>query len=248
MNKDKLLFKFELKKMLYQKSTKIMAVIILLFPIIIVIGIVSPSPQFSITMAEFGSPADFSNAMLGFLNSLGFYYIALVMLTSSCLSREIESKYIYFVLSAVPSCKRLLIYKILSISIVFGSMLFVSSIAAYIAYSTLYLQSLSVTLADVGILLWGILISLLVTVIYSIILTIITLITDGSIFASLITAVVTIAGMIVMSAIKGVMNFVPAWALDYMSDRNNIMLLIIYLVVMVCAFFVLSFYVDKKSM
>jgi hypothetical protein len=79
---QRLIFKFEIKKILSQTSTKVIAFIFLVFPIIIVFGIISPSKQFSITMDNFNSAADFSNAILGFLNSLGFYYIILVVLSS----------------------------------------------------------------------------------------------------------------------------------------------------------------------
>ncbi len=90
---DSILFKYELKKILSQKSTKIISLVLLLFPFIVVFGIISPSPQFSITMADFISAADFSNAILGFINSLGFYYIILILYSSIVIIKEIESKY-----------------------------------------------------------------------------------------------------------------------------------------------------------
>jgi hypothetical protein len=225
---EKLLFKFEIKKLLSQMSTKVIALILIIFPVIIVFGIISPSEQFSITMDDFQSASDFSNAILGFLNSLGFYYIILVVLASSILSREIESKYLYFSLSVVPNGIKLFFYKALSVSIVFTSMIALSSIAGYVAYSLLYLGEFSISLQIIGILSWGVLISFLISMIYMMILVICNILTDGSIFASLTVAISTVILLIIAGAINGVMFYLPAWVLDFVSTRNNILLLILY--------------------
>lgn len=243
---ESLLFKFEIKKLLSQTSTKVIALILLIFPVIIVFGIVSPSEQFSISMADFGSASDFSNAILGFLNSLGFYYIILVVLSSSILSKEIESKYLYFVLSAVPSYSRLFIYKALSVSLVFTAMIFVSSLSGFIAYSLLYLGEIIISAHIIGVFFWGLLISFLITMIYMMILTLCNLMTSGSIFASLTVAIITVIVLIIVGAIDGLMNFLPAWALDYMPERNNFVLLLIYLISLIGISFAVYRYTKKK--
>ena len=243
---EKLLFKFEIKKLLSQMSTKIIALILVVFPIIIVFGITSPSENFSITMDNFQSASDFSNAILGFLNSLGFYYIILVVLSSSILSREIESKYLYFSLSVVPNSIKLFFYKVLSVSLVFTSMIILSSIVGYIAYSVLYLGEFSISLQTIGILSWGILISFLISTIYMMILVICNVLTDGSIFASLTVAISTVILLIVAGAIKGVMFYLPAWALDFVSTRNNILLLIIYIIVLIFTSYTMYLCVKKQ--
>lgn len=230
---ESLLFKFEIKKLLSQTSTKIITLILLIFPIVIVFGIISPSEQFSITMADFGSASDFSNAILGFLNSLGFYYIILVVLSSSILSKEIESKYLYFVLSAIPSYSKLFIYKALSVSLVFTAMTFLSSLSGFLAYSLLYLGEITISVQIIGVLLWGLLISFIITMIYMMILTLCNLMTGGSIFASLTVAIITVVMLIVVGAINGLMNYLPAWAIDYMPERNNLLLLLIYLILLI---------------
>lgn len=245
--KYNLLFKFELKKLFSQTSTKIISIIYFLFPIIIVLGIVSPNPHFSISMAEFGSAADFSNAIIGFLNSLGFCYIVLVMLSSSTFSKEIESKYIYFVLSAVPNLKKLILYKISAITLVFMGMVTISSITSYIAYSLLYLKKLTFSINDLGILLWGLGISLLITIIYNIILAIINLKTDGNIFISIITSVITVVISIIFAAVKEFLYYLPQWATDYMSNRNNILLVVIYIAITICMNFILSIYLKNRG-
>lgn len=244
---EKLLFKFELKKLLSQTSTKIIALILILFPVIIVFGIVSPSPQFSITMDEFVTPADFSNAILGFLNSLGFYYIILVVLSASSLSKEIESNYLYFVLSTTPKCSKLFFYKTFAISLIFTTIITLSSISGYVAYSALYLKAFTFTTQTLGILLWGILISFLITLIYMMILTICNLLTGGSIFASLTIAIATIIVLIVAGAIKGVMYFLPAWALDYLPTRNNFLLVGIYIAGVIISTMAMYLCTKRKS-
>lgn len=243
-----LLFKFELKKLLSQTSTKVILLILMLFPVIIVFGIISPTPQFSITMDNFNSAADFSNAMLGFLNSVGFYYIVLVVLTASSLSKEIEGKYIYFVLSAIPNAKRLFIYKVISITIIFVGMLLLSSATAYIAYSTLYLKSFSFTLQNLGVMSWGLGISVILTMMYAMILTIVNLVTNGSVFASLTTAIATIILLIILSAVKGAMHFVPSWALDYLPERNNLLLLGVYFALMAIIYLVMRWTIDRENL
>ncbi|MEG3006100.1 MAG: hypothetical protein RR806_01395 [Oscillospiraceae bacterium] len=242
---NKLLFKFEIKKLLSQTSTKVIAIILILFPIIIVFGIVSPSQQFSITMDNFASAADFSNAILGFLNSLGFYYIILVVLSASTLSKEIENKYLYFVLSAVPSCSRLFIYKALSVSLIFSFMVILSSLSGFITYSILYLGTFVVSVQIMGVLLWGIAMSFLITMIYMMLLTICNIITDGSIFASLTIAIITVVLLIVLGAVEGTMNYLPAWSLDYMPDRNNIFLVLMYFVILIISS--ISMYICTKK-
>ncbi|MFV0379424.1 MAG: hypothetical protein ACK5KQ_01140 [Anaerorhabdus sp.] len=243
---DGLLFKYEIKKLLSQTSTKVIALILCLFPITIVFGIVSPSQQFSITMGNFSTAADFSNAVLGFLNSLGFYYIILVVLSSSILSREIDSKYLYFMLSAVPKSTKVFLYKVISVSIVFTIMLALSSIIGYLAYSVLYLKELSFSIDVLGILSWGILISFIITITYMMLLTICNILTDGSIFASLTVAILTVVVLIILGGFDGVMYFLPAWAMDFYPDRNNILLLGIYLAVFVFSLYMMFLCTRKK--
>lgn len=244
---DSILFKYEFKKILSQKSTKIISLVLLIFPVVIVFGIVSPSPQFSITMADFTSAADFSNAILGFLNSLGFYYVILILFSSTVIIKEIESKYIYFVLSAIPNHKKLFLYKILSVVIIFNTVIFLSQLCGFFAYSILYLGKLEITFSILGTLFWGLLISILVSMIFMFIFVSINIVIGGSVMASLTLAVSTIILFIVMSAIKSIMFYLPAFALDYLVDRNNLVLILLYTCILTLVFILFKYIIDRKQ-
>ncbi len=236
----------EIKKLIAQRSTKILTGILIIFPCIIVFGIVSPSPQFSITMAEFNTAADFANAILGLLSSLGFYYIVLALLSSSALSKEIESHYLYFTLSVVSSYHRLFLYKILSITLIFTGILSLCSIGGFLAYSLLYLGELSFSLQAIGILFWGIGISFITNFWYVTLLALCNIMTEGNTFASFVFAVGTVILFIILSAIKGLMYYLPAWALDFDPQRNNIVLLVSYMTILVCSLLVFWIIIKKR--
>lgn len=126
-------------------------------------------------------------------------------------------------------------------------MVTISSVTSYIAYSLLYLKKLTFNINDLGILLWGLAISLLITIIYNIILAIINLKTDGNIFISIITSVITVVISIILAAVKEFLYYLPQWATDYMSNRNNILLVIIYIAITICMNFILSIYLKNRG-
>lgn len=225
---NKILFRYEIKKLTSQTSTKVLIAILLLFPLILVFGIVSPSDSFSITMDEF-TASEFSNAILGFSFSLGTIYIIISVLSASIVSREIDTKYIYLMLSAVASPTRLYFYKAMAITLVVSITSLFSSILAYLSYSIFYLKDLTFSLNDFGTLAWGLLIITIICLMYMFIILIVNIITDGSIYASITVAIATIISLNILSSIKGVTPYLPAYAIDYDATRNNILLLIIYL-------------------
>ncbi len=243
----KLFFDFELKKLLKQKSTFIVALLYLIFPIIMAIGIASPNANFSVTMGDFGSPSNFSNLILIFFNSLGFGYIVLVMLSTSSLSKEIESKYIYFVLSAVPSLKKLIFYKIICISLIYSCIVLLSSIVSYLAFSILYIGDLSMNISDLGILLWGILINTIVTIIFTLLLSIVNIKTRGNIFVCILLAIGVIMFISIISLVNGIQPYTPSWAINFIADRNNILLLLIYLGILFVMVAITTLYLQKKE-
>ncbi len=197
-------------------------------------------------MADFISAADFSNAILGFINSLGFYYIILILYSSIVIIKEIESKYIYFVLSAFSNYKKLFLYKILSVTIIFNVVILLSQLSAFFAYSILYLGKVEITMLIIGKLLWGVLVSILISLIFMLLFVSLNIIVGGSIMASLTFAVSIIILLIVMSAIKSIMFYLPAFALDYMGDRNNILLLFAYFAILTLAFALFKHVIEKK--
>ncbi|SKA08323.1 hypothetical protein SAMN02745116_02354 [Pilibacter termitis] len=243
---EKMLFQFEMKKVFSQTSTKVIAVVLFLFPMILVAGLVAPTDQFSVSIAEYKTNADFGNQVLGYLCLIGFHYIILAILSSSILSREIESKYLYFTLSVVPNATKLFFYKAFVVSIIYTAMLAVSSITGYIVYSLFYIKELSFSSETFVILGWGIFITFIIVLIYMMMLTICNILTDGSVFASLTMAIVTMVVLIVLGGIQKIRDFHPAWQADYGEDRNYLFLFLVYLAVLSITSFLVYLCSKKK--
>ncbi len=113
-------------------------------------------------------------------------------------------------------------------------------------YSILYMRGIVFSIEILGVLVWGIFISFMISLIYMTILTICNILTEGSFFASLTVAMITVVSLVVFAAIEGVMDFLPAWALDFVPTRNNGLLVLIYVSIFCITTFLMHCVIKRK--